>query len=243
MRGIGTSQAVGGPRGTSWREAERALRRWEPAAEDGGRSGQETAEAYRRALASTLRRDPDAFGIRDGLRAAGERLVEVLESLDGDVAADRPSPGRSPQEDTAFAAWFRGAVAGEGATLADAAIRRAAIRGGLDRLFVSPDSGGLSDELFCLIYGWFFADAVAEFVKTLMAEKIKLVFPVLYAVDPAGLIAGWLSERIYAELPKPCEAKDARGEDAPSLGSLARDLLDETVDRSLGLSYGQEASA
>ncbi|MDL4819101.1 hypothetical protein [Actinomadura opuntiae] len=201
-------------------------------------------------MAETLRKDPDAFGLRAALVEAGQRLIEAWEWLqEGDDSPLGSSPGTAAEWDGAFAARFVDAVAGDGSTVATAAVRRATAGPILDRLIAglggegaeeaSPNAGmHFPDDLFCAIYELFFADAVSEFIKTIIAEKIKLAVPVLHVIDPAGHVASWVAERIRAVLPLPCEAKADAGEGAPSIADLGRDLLVETVDRALGIAPG-----
>jgi hypothetical protein len=214
------------------------------------------ARACLDALAATLLEDGEAFGLREAVRGAGARLIDALEALgDEGVTSFGPLVGDTVEERRdVFAARLVDAVAGEGATIADAAVRRAAAGPAIERLLrhgdvyraiETPRPGSelsIPDELFCAVYELFFADAVGEFLKTVIAEKIKLAVPVLYAFDPAGRISEWVAERIYAELPKPCEAKNAAGSEAPSLAELARGLLEETVDRALGIAPATEAA-
>jgi hypothetical protein len=82
-----------------------------------------------------------------------------------------------------------------------------------------------------------------------IAEKVKLVVPLLPAVDPEDHIADWVAERVLKLLPNPCEeaaelqeevgkAKEAvSGADDP-LGVLrlvAQPLVPRAVGRALGL--------
>ena len=48
---------------------------------------------------------------------------------------------------------------------------------------------GITGELFCLVFQLFFKDALARFITTIVAGKVRLAFPLLHAIDPAGKIA------------------------------------------------------
>ncbi|OEV04597.1 hypothetical protein AN216_06765 [Streptomyces oceani] len=65
-------------------------------------------------LHRTMREDPSAFGLYEATRAAGDRLAAHL-------SIDAPHVGTAR-----FAARFTQTVGGEGGTIADAAVRRAA---------------------------------------------------------------------------------------------------------------------
>lgn len=252
---MGTSKGIGGPHGGRWSDADRLLRRYQTelarASPPGNAEprGQEVTDEYHEALVETLRKDSGAFGLRAAMYTGGIRLIDALEALnrdsiecwgqlDGDNAQER-------RDD--FAMRFVDAIAGRGDTIANAAIRRAVAGRCVNHLLSrnavassisngQPGGGTLiSEDLFCAIYGLFFADAIGEFIKTAIAEKIKLAVPALYVLDPAGKVSDWIAERIYAVLPKPCEAKESKGSEGPSIGELARGMLEETVDRALGL--------
>ncbi|MFD8383142.1 hypothetical protein ACFV2X_32320 [Streptomyces sp. NPDC059679] len=149
-------------------------------------------------LHRTLREDPTAFGLYEAARAAGERLTAAVDiwalSRDGDE----------------FAARFTAAVGGEGGTVTDAAVRRAAAASAGRLLERNPGAGApggsrLSGDVFCLLYQGFFADIVAEFLRTAVAEKVKLVVPLLPTLDPEDHIADWIAEHVMRLLPNPCE--------------------------------------
>ena len=245
---MGTSSKLPGPRGGGWSGAVQKARAWardgltEDDAEHTGAPGREAARAYLRALARTLREAPDAFGLRAALLSAGERLITVWERLQ-----EAPATTRTTQErNSDFAARFVDAVAGEGSTVATAAVRRATAGPLLDRLIdgLSEQAAGesppgtkapLPDDLFCEIYGLLFSDAVGEFIKTIIAEKIELTVPALYAIDPAAHIASWAAEHVRAVLPLPCEAQRSKDATAPPITVVGRSLLEKTVDRALGI--------
>lgn len=205
------------------------------------------AGQYRDALADTLRRDPAAFGLRDALRMGGNRLADTLESLRTEATDWFPEREGSPQaREEAFVRRFTEEVAGSGGLIADAAIRQAAVScaqtllkdpGPLRDAVMEgrPVQGtGISGELFCMVFQLFFKDALTRFITAIVAGKVRLVFPVLHAIDPAGKIASWVGQQVAALIPNPCE-QGAGLADRPSLKDLATGLVDESVDRVLGI--------
>jgi hypothetical protein len=268
--GMGTSKAVAGPRGGRWVGAGRRLGGWERqlATDDGSGGAQsgvaaagarapEVGEAYRRALADTLATSPSEFGLRAALIAAGERLLDAFDRLaaEGAAAFGQLDGADVDERLDLFAAHLADAVVGPGGGLVDAAIRRAVAGPVVDALAI-PDtplgqavrdggSGGVPiiGELLCSVYQLFFAKSVSGFLNTVIAEKIKLAVPVLYAVDPAGIVANWISGQIVSLLPSPCEEQQNHSPDGGSLTEVARGLLHETVDRALGLPTAQQAAA
>lgn len=216
-------------------------------------------------LHRTLRADPSAFGLRDAACAGGERLAVVMD----DLASGREATGDGPPDPggndarTDFAARLVRAVGGEGGTVADAAVRRAAAATA-DRMaaqhpeVLASDGRGWSGDLLCLIYQWFFADVVAEFLRGVIAEKIKIVVPVLPVADPGDHVADWVAEQVLHLVPNPCEEaehlKNAvdQAEDAvtafedPTVGTLAqvaRGLVPRAVGTALGLLTPPESTA
>ncbi|MFF5769254.1 hypothetical protein ACFY8V_03615 [Streptomyces californicus] len=164
---------------------------------------------------------------------------------------------------TVFAARLVRAVGGEGGTVADAAVRRAAAATA-DRMaaqhpeVLAADGRGWSGDLLCLIYQWFFADVVAEFLRGVIAEKIKLVVPVLPVADPEDHVADWVAEQVLRLVPNPCEeaerlksAVDQVGDavtafEDPTVGTLAqvaRGLVPRAVGTALGLLAPPESTA
>ncbi|MGW6096977.1 hypothetical protein ACWFRK_21980 [Streptomyces sp. NPDC055157] len=257
---MGTSSRWPGPSGNpdtpagEWSRVGRRLSLW--------RSGrledlEPIAEDCLSVLHRTLRADPSAFGLRDATCAAGERLTTVMDSLaasPGTLADGPPDPlGADPRTD--FAARLVRAVGSEGGTVADAAVRRAAAAT-VDRMAtrhpeaLAADGKGWSGDLFCLLYQWFFADVVAEFLRGVIAEKIKLVVPVLPLADPEDHVADWIAEQVLCLVPNPCEEAERlhdvveQAEDAatasedPTVGTLAqvaRGLVPRAVGTALGL--------
>ncbi|KOU07187.1 hypothetical protein ADK88_11865 [Streptomyces sp. NRRL F-2295] len=115
---------------------------------------------------------------------------------------------------------------------------------------LAANGKGWSGDLLCLIYQWFFADVVAEFLRGVIAEKIKLVVPVLPVADPEDHVADWVAEQVLHLVPNPCEEAEhlknavEQAEDAvatfedPTVGTLAqvaRGLVPRAVGAALGL--------
>jgi hypothetical protein len=217
----------------------------------------ELADQYRGALAATLSDDPAAFGLRNALRSGGNRLVDTLESLRTGTAG-----WCSGQEDSvhareeAFVRGFVEQVAGSGSLVVDAVIRQAAVSCAQELLDApgplreavrdgtTVQGARISGELFCLVFQLFFKDALTRFITAIISGKIRLAFPLLRLIDPAGKIAGWVGQQVAALIPDPCET-GARLADKPSLADLASGLVDESVDRALGIpvAAGESAAA
>jgi hypothetical protein len=265
---MGTSSKYPGPSGGQWANANRRLGIWmsnldRKAAADAdevlvrkaNHTTRELADLYRSALAADLGNDPAAFGVRETFQAAGARLVGALESLRAGAAGWVAFDGGSAQaREEAFICGFAGQVAGSGAMVTDTAVRQAAVACAQELLNKpgplqeavqegKPIRGGsISDELFCLVFQLFFKDALARFVTTIVAGKIRLAFPLLHIIDPAGKIASWAGQQVAAMIPDPC----AQGQglaDKPSIADLANGLITESVDRVLGLPVTVQGSA
>ncbi|MFE2640425.1 hypothetical protein ACFXKF_37775 [Streptomyces scopuliridis] len=190
-----------------------------------------------------MRADPAAFGLYDATYAAGERLADVMATLAG-----------TGLDGTDFPARFTVLIGGEGGTVTDAAIRRAAAEAA-QRLMRHPEAaagGALSGGLLCLLYEWFFAGVVAEFLKAVVAEKVKLVVPVLPVLDPEDHIADWVADHVLKLLPSPCDeaarlvekaetALSVVEDPAVTLPEVARALVPRTAGRALGLITEQDA--
>jgi hypothetical protein len=214
------------------------LARWDPDRSDVG----VTATAAIAALQGACRADPSAFGLQDAACAAGARLTDAMETLGasgpsgllnkdpvhGDLASEEEGDRLDWQDPAdAFVAELTRRVGGEGSTMVDAALRRA-IAASAQRLLTThpeireslsapdgPSQGrGLAGDLLCLLYQWFFADLVTEFLRAVIAEKIKLTVPVLDVIDSEGRIADGVAERIIALIPNPCEEAEAQAAEA-----------------------------
>ncbi|MDQ0812118.1 hypothetical protein QFZ63_003832 [Streptomyces sp. B3I7] len=174
---------------------------------------EEIAADHLSALHETLRADRSAFGLYDTACAAGERLAGTLSTLatEGAESAD------------ALVARLVPEVGGNGGTLADAAVRRAvaaAVRDVRDRHPELDDAmgagawvGGFAWDLLCDLYQVFFADMVGEFLRSVVAEHVKLSAPML-AADAEGRIADWVAEKVVDLVPNPCEESAAAAEPA-----------------------------
>lgn len=243
---MGTSTRWPGPGGQEgaareWSRLSRRASGWRPERPGALDALDDIAADCLGVLHQTLREDRTAFGLYEAARTAGERLTDVL-------AAGVPSEGG-----TAYAIHFTSTVGGTGGTVADAAVRRAAASSARRLLEQFPGVStadastgrSLTGELFCRLYQGFFADLVAEFVRTVIAEKIKLTAPLLPVVDPDDHIAGWVAEHVLQLLPSPCEEAahltEAASEEpdvqglADSLPGIARRLVPRAVGGALGL--------
>jgi hypothetical protein len=137
--------------------------------------------------------------------AADERLVGTL----GSLAEEGAGSG------DALITRLTWEVGGDGGTLADAAVRRAAASAVRDVLDKHPEledamdsgaaSGGFAWDILCDLHQVFFADVVAEFLRSVVAEHIKLAVPVLIAADPEGRIADWIAGKVVDLVPNPCK--------------------------------------
>ncbi|MFJ9107170.1 hypothetical protein [Streptomyces sp. NPDC102283] len=243
------------------------LSSWRPGRPDAEARLDEIAEDALATLHRTLRADPSAFGLYEAACAAGERLTAVMDTLApgreadpdtfaGDGRETLTEAGADDSGDgTDFAARFVRAVGGEGGTVADATVRRAAAvtAGRVARQDAGALARGGSDwsgDLLCLLYQWFFADVVTEFLRVAVAEQVKLVVPVLPAADPEDRVADWIAEQVLHLVPSPCEeaahlaeaAERGEGEvtaledpaDA-TLAQVARGLVPRAVGAALGL--------
>ncbi|WP_067529236.1 hypothetical protein [Nocardia uniformis] len=199
------------------------------------------------ALNQTLRADPDAFGLRQGLIIAGTNLIDVLDDLSetGLAAFGLPLDAPADMRETAIVQELVVRVCGAGATPTDSVIRRAVVRCGRAMLQDDRFARGIenadieyrmSGVLLCEIYQLFFVHVVEEFIKSVVAAKITLWFPVVQVIDPSGVIADWVASNIVGLIPSPCDETGGAEKEGTSLADLARGLLEETVRRVLGLS-------
>ena len=227
----------------------------EALSQEDNEKARELASRYRAALAAELKDDPAAFGLRDALRTAGTRLVDTLEALRTGTAEWLPC-GEEPAQarEDAFIRGFTNHVTGSGGLVTDTVVRRAAAACAQELLKApsplreavrdgKPIQGtGITGDLFCLIFRLFFKDALARFIATIVAGKIRLAFPLLHAIDPAGKIASWAGQQVAALIPDPCEQGETLA-DKPSLADLANGLITESVDRVLGIPIAAPGSA
>jgi hypothetical protein len=254
---VGTSTRIPGPRAGAgpWRGARQRLRTWQRAPEaERAERADAVAAAQLEALAAHLRAEPEAFGLQATLRAAGVRLAVVLPRFVHDryallagAAGAAPGTGTAGDELQAFV----DRVAGDGALVVDTAVRRAATRAGAHadaRLRDALDPGGVPpaagespvEAAFCAAYAYFFADAVRQFLATLMAEHdppSPSPWPssgAVTAADPLALVGDGITARGVALVPDPCVA--GGGDLTPAvLGERAAALVDAAVRRVLGL--------
>ncbi|MFE3204290.1 hypothetical protein [Embleya sp. NPDC059237] len=143
-----------------------------------------------------------------------------------------------------FLAGLVSRIAGEGGTLADAVVRRAVVAAGRQVLeqHPEPESGartgsagrGIASDVLCDLYRFFFADVVAEFLRSVVAEKVKSAVPVLPVIDPEDVISGWVADHVLELVPDPCETADTEGSPG-GLSHVARGLVPRTVGMILGL--------
>lgn len=286
---MGTSTAWRGPGGNTglrrrWSTLQGGLTRWQSRYTQAGGEGGAAAElslravqeltaqadAYVDALRETCREDEHAFGLQDAAFAAGERLATAMAALAASGTAGLASEDGPHFEDpaTAFVAELTNAVAGDGGTLADAAVRRAAAKAG--RLLVrhypevlgaptgaeDASSGrGFVGELLCFLYKTFFAEFVAEFLRAVVAENLRLAVPVLAMDRSPESFTDHIATRIVGLVPDPCEEHTEHeqtavaaegplgGEPALLLPDVARRLVPRTVRAVLGLPQGAEEAA
>ncbi|MGP3970032.1 hypothetical protein [Streptomyces sp. 6N223] len=240
---MGTSKPWDGPRGHLWRAAGSSLSRWRPDQRHAERRLAEISELYVRALHGTVGEDVAAFNLREAANAAGGRLVDAMDTFEH-TALVSPS---------AFLTHLATEVGGQGCTLTDAVLRRAAVTAGSRVLDLHPDlrdalgagtrdpgvsldARGLASDLLCILYRLFFADIVGEFLRAVVAEQISSSVPVVEAAGAEGRIADYAGEHVLRLLPDPCEEAI---EDSPvgmrSVVPTARRLVPRSVDRALGL--------
>ncbi|MCM2412804.1 hypothetical protein [Streptomyces sp. RKAG290] len=246
---MGTSTRWLGPGGRSgtaaeWSALSSRLSRWNSEGPQAERLLDKIFDDYLDVLHRTMREDQSAFGLVDAATEAGYRLADAMSAMAhaGPTAADD------------FLARFTDEVGGSGSTITDAAIRRAATDTA-ERLLERQNAeagggeaagGGLTGDLLCQLYQWFFADIVTEFLRSVIAEKVKLVVPVLHVLNPGDHVAEWAADKVLSLVPNPCEEAAELAEEAESaesviadpVGSLpdiARSLVPGTVGKVLGL--------
>ncbi|WP_154814338.1 hypothetical protein [Actinophytocola xinjiangensis] len=262
---MGTSIRWRGPRGAGWTTFRRSIGQLggtagmartpeeipNPRQGDGPisqRGVRTRGQRFFDALEEELRADPEAFGLRDTMRAGASRLVRAMNELRHDLAAFGPPPAEWTGSDTEwFMSEFVTAVAGERTGIIDAFVRRSATRCA-EELLNDPRvrravagqtrSSSLAMDLFCSVYRLFFADIVTEFAKAAVAEQVKLALPGLVLIDPGGQIPAWVGEQVASWIPNPCE--QGKDDSDRSVADLAADLVGDNVDRALGLTSGTE---
>jgi hypothetical protein len=201
-----------------------------------------------RALCDQAEQERDVLGLRQAIRASGDRLVEALDGLmrQGWSSASLAPQSSVEERRLEFIRSFIEQVAGRGGTFADAAIRHAAVQAAEqlledDALRAAVDAGTgavlpLARDLFCAVYRMFFGNTVEQYLTTVIAEStgayLNAHVPVLPMIDPEGQISDWIAQNLVPLLPTPCKDPSASG---PALASLGSELVTETVDRALGL--------
>ncbi|MFE4642107.1 hypothetical protein [Streptomyces sp. NPDC056730] len=230
---VGTSTRWKGPNGDQWSSAGRRLARWREDSRNADQRLEEIAADHLSTLHETLRADRSAFGLYDTACAAGERLAGALGAL---AAAGAES-------EDALVARLVSEVGGDGGTLADAAVRRgmaAAVRDvrsrhpELDDAMGGGAGGGFTWDILCDLYQVFFADMVGEFLRSVVAEHVKLAAPVLIAADPESRIADWVAEKVVDLVPNPCE-ESAEATDLAQGVDTAQSVVDALQDPSAAL--------
>lgn len=247
---MGTSARWLGPGGRSgtaaeWSAVSSRLSRWNSEGPQAERLLDKIFDDYLDVLHRTMREDQSAFGLVDAATEAGYRLTDVMTEM------AHAGPAASADD---FLARFTDEVGGSGGTITDAAIRRAATDTA-ERLLERQNAetgggkaagGGLTGDLLCLLYQWFFADIVTEFLRSVIAEKVKLVAPVLPVLDPGDHVADWAADKVLSLVPNPCEeaaellkeaesAESVLADPVGSLPDIARSLIPGTVGKVLGL--------
>jgi hypothetical protein len=231
---VGTSTRWKGPNGDQWGSAGRRLARWRDDSRNADQRLEEIAAEHLSALHETLRADRSAFGLYDTACAAGERLAGALGSLAVEGA----------ESEDALVARLVSEVGGDGGTLADAAVRRGMAAAVHDVWSRHPElddamgegatGGGFAWDILCDLYQVFFADMVGEFLRSVVAEHIKLAVPVLIATDPEGRIADWVAEKVVDLVPSPCE-ESAEATDLAQAVDTAQSVVGALQDPSAAL--------
>ncbi|MFJ4876252.1 hypothetical protein ACIP93_13685 [Streptomyces sp. NPDC088745] len=213
--------------------------------------------------------DRGQVSYEDGISSRNEAPADRWEGTEG---PQWPDPA------DAFVGEFTERVAGDGTTVVDAALRRAAVASarrileqpGMREALGAPSGpystvpggSGLTGDLLCLLYRWFFADLVSEFLRAVIAEQIDLMVPGLSSVAPEGGIPDKVTDLVLSLVPNPCEEATETGVEegpaglvpsgelspggttgatgdppviAPPLLAVARLLVPDTVGKVLGL--------
>lgn len=222
---MGTSSRWSGPSGRAWTQVRRRLNAQLAQPHVTSADFDAAAEDYVHVLQETLCGDPTAYGLRDAACAAGIRLAEAIDAL----------AEHGPQTADAFIAQLSHDVGGDGATITDAAVRRAAAAAAREVLKRHPElksapaqgreSGGLASDILCDLFQLFFALVVAEFLKSVIAAHIALAMPLVHVLDPAGKIPDLITEKLLSIVPNPCEAaQQQEAEEIVQAVQTAQDL-------------------
>lgn len=243
---MGTSTKRPPPVGGQWTAAVRAYRSWQKSGAVGGAA--QPAAALLDALRVQVSQKQGSHELREAMRASGARLVDTLDRLtrEGQPAYVAAVHGNVEARRFAFIRYIADQVAGNGGRFADAAVRRAAVQAAeqllSDKSLREAVDAGIGSalpvprELFCAVYRMFFGHTLEQFLTTVIAEStdtfVQAHVPVLPIIDPEGQISDWFTQNVVSVLPTPCKDASASG---PTLSALGRDMVNETVDRALGL--------
>jgi len=255
---VGTSKRwKGADQRSVWRNGDKALDTWSRRVEPDGtglsmsdKDANEIATAYLADLQRTTARASETNPLRQALLSAGSRLPAAIELISEDLRTLAASPQPDIDAIASATETFVNALGANSGTLIDAILRRgaaAAVQEAIQTLSADPSdkdssasAGPLGQSLYCQLYRLFFAHAVAQVVTTVIAEKVKLAVPVLYVLDPAGVIASWVAKRLFSLLPNPCQAEV---DDGGSLQTVGKERARESVDRALGIDQTVPAAA
>ncbi|MFJ6694568.1 hypothetical protein ACIQM4_00645 [Streptomyces sp. NPDC091272] len=176
--------------------------------------------------------DRGEVSYEDGIPGASEAPADPWRGPEG---AQWPDPA------DAFVAEFTDRVAGDGTTVVDAALRRAVVASarrileqpGMREALGAPSGSsstapggiGLTGDLLCLLYRWFFADLVSEFLRAVIAEQIDLMVPGLSSVAPEAGISDKVTDLVLSLVPDPCEEATETAEEGMPAGLVPSDEL------------------
>ncbi|MEV8404250.1 hypothetical protein AB0R12_00185 [Streptomyces niveus] len=185
---------------------------------------------HRRPPEAPVGKQPEGRGevsYEDGFPGRNEAPADPWEGTEGP---------QWPDPSDAFVAEFTDWVAGDGTTVVDAALRRAVVASarrileqpGMREALgapsgsypTAPGGSGLTGELLCLLYRWFVADLVSEFLRAVIAEQMDLMVPGLSSVAPEGGIPDKVTDLVLSLVPNPCEAATESTEEARLAGLM-----------------------
>lgn len=249
---MGTSDRWSGPRGPGWVQANHRFRSALANAEDGGSDSTDQIATivhdigghYLAALHAAMRQDRDTFGLRQQMVSAGHRLLDVLERLD---SSEPPFPTPPGADHAGVLLGFVDAIAGTGVGITDGAVRRAAARAGATLLDSRPQlharatdpagssPGGIDDALVCLLYRLLFPDIIGEFVLAAIIEGVELDTSRAPGREWSEEVAGSIAHQVRTLIPDPCQTVFGGTPRRQPASRVARDLVEDAVDRALGL--------
>jgi hypothetical protein len=261
---MGTSAPLDGPvtagrAAGSWRRAREAGKTWVRGKNRDVEEAEEKARVFGdlswRALAEAVRADPDAFGVRQTLRQGAGRLIDVVEELRvrGPAALVDLTEFPPERRADAFVAAFIDRV-DDGVLPRDAAVREAA-RACAERILDDPQATRgiqehpdrptpISDELFCVLYRFFFGTVIAGTLTTLIGTKVLLAAPLLATLPfhSGTVVAKWVAGQVMKMILSPCQRRDEQESPGKSVTELGRELLGNAVEQALGLDATGEAA-